>query len=216
MSDLREVYFPKNPPYGTTHLEHGRVWEYVEPGMWKSAGSVGGGDDDDGDVAVSADWVVITASGFKCEANTKYLDMIVGTGAVSLPSLALEDKGKFVEIADGQGHWGDKPLTVTLNGMLNGESPKTLVLDHTEVVVTFVWSGTDWSVFMTQTSDTFGDAPSDGKTYGRKDGQWVEVQSGGGTGGSVDWVDVLNKPEPIKNLAAENATKVSLVSGGSY
>jgi len=214
---LREVQFPQKPAFGTTHLDHGRVWEYVEPGMWKSVGSVGDGDGDD-DVAVSADWVVITSSGFKCEANTKYLDMILGSGAVSLPALGLEDEGKFVEIADGHGHWGDKPMTVTLNGMLNGESPKTLVLDHTEVVVTFVWSGTDWSVFMTQTSDAFSDAPSDGKTYGRKDGHWVEVQSGGGgsTGGSVEWVDVLNKPQPIKNLSAENATKVSLVSGGSY
>lgn len=208
--NLRDVSFPPSPAYGTVHYEHGRTWEYVEPGMWKSIGGSG-----DGDVALSADWVVITASGFKCEANTKYLDMISGSGAVSLPSLALEDEGKFVQIADGRGHWGAKPLTVTLNGMLNGESPGTLILDRAEVIATFVWSGTDWSVFITQTSDAASDAPSDGLTYGRKDGQWVEVTSGG-TGGVVEWVDVLNKPDPIINLAAENSTKVSLVSGGSY
>jgi len=215
MSDLRAVNFPSNVPYGTTHFEHGRTWEYVEPGMWKSIGGSGSGD---GDVAVSADWFIISASGFKCEANTKYLDRIKGSGAVSLPALGLEDEGKFVEIADGHGHWADDPLTVTLNGMLNGESPKTLILDHTDVIATFVWSGTSWSVFMTQTSDTFGDAPSDGKIYGRKDGQWVEVSAGTGglPGGNVEWVDILNKPEPIKNLAADNTPKVSLVSGGSY
>lgn len=211
--NLREVHFPLNPPYGTSHFEHGRTWEYVEPGMWKSIGGAGDGDDD-GD-AVSADWVVITANGFQCEANTKYLDMISGSGAVSLPSLVLEDEGKFVEIADGKGHWSAQPLTVTLNGDLNGQSPGTLILDRTDVVATFVWSGADWSVFMTQTSDAASDAPSDGKTYGRQDGQWVEVTSGG-TGGVVEWADVLNKPEPITNLSAENSTKVSLVSGGNY
>ena len=207
--NLRDVQFPQSPAFGATHFEHGRTWEYVEPGMWKSIGGTGGGGGD----AVSADWFVITANGFQCEANTKYLDMISGSGAVSLPSLVLEDEGKFVEIADGKGHWGAQPLTVTLNGMLNGESPKTLVLDRTEVIATFVWSGTDWSVFITQTSDAASDAPSDGKTYGRQDGQWVEVVSGGG---SVEWVEILNKPEPITNLSAENSTKVSLVSGGSY
>ena len=38
--------FPTFPPgqgYGTTHFEHGRTWEYVEPGMWKSIGGSGGG-----------------------------------------------------------------------------------------------------------------------------------------------------------------------------
>jgi len=215
MSNLREVQFPLSPPYGTTHFELGRTWEYVEPGMWRSIGGSGSGD---GDVAVSADWFIISASGFKCEANTKYLDRIKGSGAVSLPALGLEDEGKFVEIADGHGHWADDPLTVTLNGMLNGESPKTLILDHTDVIATFVWSGTSWSVFMTQTSDTFGDAPSDGKIYGRKDGQWVEVSAGTGglPGGNVEWVDILNKPEPIINLSGETPAKVSLVSGGSY
>ena len=34
--DLRTLSFPTDPPYGTTHSELGRTWEYVEPGIWKS------------------------------------------------------------------------------------------------------------------------------------------------------------------------------------
>jgi hypothetical protein len=37
----RVVNFPSNVPYGTTHFEHGRTWEYVAPGMWKSTGADG-------------------------------------------------------------------------------------------------------------------------------------------------------------------------------
>ena len=36
MSKQRATSFPTNPPFGTTHFELGRTWEYVEPGMWKS------------------------------------------------------------------------------------------------------------------------------------------------------------------------------------
>ena len=78
----RAVNFPQNVPYGTTHFEKGRTWEYVEPGMWKSVGGSGGG--------------------------------------------------------------------------------------------------------------------------------------GGGGGGDVYWDDILGKPQPIKDLAGENTSKVSIVSGGSY
>ena len=43
MSKERAVSFPQNVPFGTTHFEKGRTWEYVEPGMWKSIGGSGGG-----------------------------------------------------------------------------------------------------------------------------------------------------------------------------
>ena len=109
MSKTKAVNFPQGVPYGTTHFEHGRTFEYVEPGMWKSIGGSGSG-------------------------------------------------GGGVE-----------------------------------------------------------EAPLDGLIYARKDGQWVEITQGGGSGGGpVEWADVLNKPQPIKDLAAENAPKVSIVSGGSY
>ena len=39
----RTINFPIGVPYGTTHFEHGRTFEYVEPGMWKSIGGSGGG-----------------------------------------------------------------------------------------------------------------------------------------------------------------------------
>lgn len=60
------------------------------------------------------------------------------------------------------------------------------------------------------------EAPEDGLVYGRKDASWVQIASSGGGGGAVEWIDVLNKPEPIKDLAAENASKKSLISGGRY
>jgi hypothetical protein len=36
------------------------------------------------------------------------------------------------------------------------------------------------------------------------------------SGGSVDWVYIDNKPAEIKNLAKENAERVSMISGGNY
>ena len=56
-----EVNFLNNVPYGTTHFEKGRTWEYVEPGMWKSIGGSGSGGDgleeapDDGQIYASQD-----------------------------------------------------------------------------------------------------------------------------------------------------------------
>lgn len=44
----RIVQFPQNVPFGTTHYEHGRTWEYVNPGMWKSVGGSGGGGNNGG------------------------------------------------------------------------------------------------------------------------------------------------------------------------
>ena len=46
----RAVNFPQGVPYGTTHFEKGRTWEYVEPGMWKSIGGSGGGGGGGGDI----------------------------------------------------------------------------------------------------------------------------------------------------------------------
>ena len=40
MSDLRTINFPIGVPYGTTHFELGRTFEYVEPGIWKSIGAL--------------------------------------------------------------------------------------------------------------------------------------------------------------------------------
>ena len=38
----RIVNFPQGVPYGTEHYEHGRTWEFVAPGMWKSIAGEGG------------------------------------------------------------------------------------------------------------------------------------------------------------------------------
>ena len=146
---LRNVLFPADPPFGTTHFEQGRTREYVEPGMWKSIGGTGG---------VGA-----------------------GAGMVISPTEPAEDD--------------------RVTGMQWLQSTTGLV---------FIWDEDKWIEFP-HGFNGLGEAPEDGLVYGRQDGQWVEV-----SGGTVEWVDILNKPEPITDLSAENATKVSLVSGGSY
>ena len=59
------------------------------------------------------------------------------------------------------------------------------------------------------------EAPEDGKVYGRKDKGWEEITSSSTTP-NVEWANILNTPEPVKDLAAENITTTSMVSGGSY
>jgi hypothetical protein len=211
----RIVNFPPSPPFGTTHFEHGRTFEYVEPGMWKSVGG-SGGDGEGGGEGGFLTWQKVVVSGFQCEANNQYLDVIsTASPTVSLPQLTNADEGAFVEIADGRAGWATEPLTVALNGPLQGDGATTVVLDFDRVICTFVWSGAEWTIYTTASNRGIEDAPEDGFTYGRQDGQWVQVSGGGGgTGGSVEWGDVLNKPAPIVNLAGE--TKASFVQGGNY
>jgi len=146
---LREVQFPLSPDYGTTHFEHGRTWEYVEPGMWKSIGGSG-------------------SAG-------------AGAGMVISPTEP------------------DDPVT----GMQWLDSTTGLV---------FIWDEDKWIEFP-HGFNGLGEAPEDGFIYGRQDGEWVEVSV---SGGSVDWIDIENKPIEIKNLAKENAGKTSMISGGNY
>ena len=47
-------------------------------------------------------------------------------------------------------------------------------------------------------------------------GMWKSVAGAGGGVGDVYWDDILDKPIQIKNLASENAEKVSMISGGNY
>ena len=44
----------------------------------------------------------------------------------------------------------------------------------------------------------------------------ANINAGGGTATDVEWSNVLNKPEPIKDLAAENNSTESLITGGRY
>jgi hypothetical protein len=84
-------------------------------------------------------------------------------------------------------------------------------LDSTTGLV-FIWDDDKWIEFP-HGFNGLEEAPEDSLIYGRQDGQWVEVSV---SGGSVDWIDIENKPVEIKNLAKENAGKVSMISGGNY
>lgn len=53
------------------------------------------------------------------------------------------------------------------------------------------------------------DAPSDGKTYGRKNGTWTEVTGGGG-GGTSDYDALDNKPQINGNILTGNKTGTQL------
>ena len=44
----------------------------------------------------------------------------------------------------------------------------------------------------------------------------INAGGGGGTATDVEWSNVLNKPQPIKDLAAENVSTQSLITGGRY
>ena len=120
----RVVNFPSNPPYGTTHYEHGRTWEFVEPGMWRS---VSGG------IEIEWDDISNKPDEYPPEAHNHQQSDVDG----------LEERLDQIEQSIGNG-------------------------------------------------------------------------GGSGGGGDVYWDDVLDKPVQIKNLAAENAGKVSMISGGSY
>jgi hypothetical protein len=244
----RVVNFPQNVPYGTTHFEKGRTWEYVEPGMWKSIGGSGGGGGGGGGIEEAPSdglvygrqneqWVEVVSeeyeppsfellrtTGKTLEIKKTYLVNIpTANPYVNLPKLSALDEGAFLVISDGVDGWSSvsSALTVNLNGPLQGQNVGQLSLDLANTQITFVWDGASWWVFSTMTNtagiEFLTDAPEDGNIYARQDGNWVQVTSGGGSGGGpVEWDDVLNKPQPIKDLAAENAPKVSIVSGGSY
>lgn len=51
------------------------------------------------------------------------------------------------------------------------------------------------------------EAPADGRTYGRKDGGWAEVETGGGT---TDYTDLTNKPKINGHTLTGNQTAANL------
>jgi len=120
---------------------------------------------DDGDavnkqyVDMSMDWERISSTGFNCVVDQQYIIEIIGSNPyVNLPSLGVNDIGKFVVLADGSGVW-DLPgrhLTLNLNGPLQGQSVGQLVLDIPNVIVTMLWDGYSWIVFSTMASTGIG------------------------------------------------------------
>jgi hypothetical protein len=81
MKESKAVNFPQNVPFGTTHYELGRTWEFVSPGMWRSIGGSGGG-------------------GGGGTAGDVYWDDILGK-PVQIKNLAAENSGKVSMISGG-------------------------------------------------------------------------------------------------------------------
>ncbi len=139
----RAVNFPGGVDYGTTHYEHGRTWEFVEPGMWRS---VSGG------IEIEWDDIDGKPTEFPPSAHQQGWDTITGKPSEYPPEAHGHQQGEIDGLEDR--------------------------LDQIE--------------------------------------QSIGNGGGSGGGGDVYWDDVLDKPVQIKNLAAENAGKVSMISGGSY
>lgn len=56
-----------------------------------------------------------------------------------------------------------------------------------------------------------------GRVWIWDDDKWLEFPANCPDSASeVEWSDVINKPQPILNLAGENQPKMSIVSGGNY
>jgi hypothetical protein len=267
MSKERAVNFPQNVPFGTTHYEKGRTWEYSYPGMWKSIGGSGGGGLPGGGEGVeeapldgavygrqNATWVEVVAdeyeppsyevlrtSGEMLKVKTAYIvNISTNNPYVNLPVLGADDEGQYIVVSDGGDGWSvsGSHLTVNLNGPLQNENVGQLVLDLDATQITFVWDGTSWWVFSTMsntpadsvgtvtTADVLLTNPQRATFTTQEDAnQWFHDEivdlntSGGGGGGTatnVEWDDILNKPQPIKDLAAENTPKQSFVAGGRY
>ena len=95
-------------------------------------------------------FTVVDTTNFVCSPNKNYVftGVSVNNPTINLPVLTGTDLGEYVTIADGDGVWGDtgKHLTVNLNGTLYGQAIGQLTLDISNVTVTFIWNGNDWSV----------------------------------------------------------------------
>ena len=123
---------------------------------------------DDYDVATklyvdaSMDWERISSTGFNAVKDQQYIVEVMGSNPyINLPSMNVNEIGKFVVLADGSGVW-DLPgrhLTVNLNGPLQGQDVGQLVLDIPNVIVTFLWSGHDWNVYCTMASTGHNSSP---------------------------------------------------------
>ena len=84
--ESRAVSFPSGASYGDIHSEHGRSWEYTEPGIWRSLGTGDGGGGSYDDTQIKAD------------LSTETQARIDGDAALDLRIDALEDG-----ITDGGG-----------------------------------------------------------------------------------------------------------------
>ena len=158
--------FPPGQGYGATHFEHGRTWEYVEPGMWKSkGGSGGGGGGPDGDI--TWDDVLNKPSEFPPEAHTHDQYALAD-------DVEAEIKRVDSEILTLDGEIGAEASTRKANDDALG-----LRIDAIEDSV----AG----------DGGFIDAPDDGKLYGRQSEAWAEVVIP--DGGASSWDEISDKPD---------------------
>lgn len=84
---------------------------------------------------------------------------------------------------------------------------QTLTSTHTSEITTI---NTAITSIQADLLTKISDAPSDGKTYGRKNGTWTEVTGGGGGGGTSDYDALDNKPQINGNILTGNKTGAQL------
>ena len=245
MAKERAVSFPQSPKVGQTHFEKGRTWEWVLPGMWKSVGGSGGGSGGGGgnwEIITTTGFSCEYNHAYLVNIPTRnpYVNLPYLTKENEGSYVILSDGG------DGWSNASDAltvnlngPLQEQAVNQLALDLANVTVTFVWSGTSWWVYS----SMSNTGVDEHITDAPEDGKIYCRQDGTWVLLppeedptvpdhvkgitqadidrwnaggSGGGGTATSIDWDNVFNKPQPIKDLAAENTSKVSILSGGNY
>ena len=160
--------FPPGEGYGTTHLEHGRSWRYVEPGIWKSVGGSGGSGPGG---EVTWDDVAGKPAEFPPEAHTHEQADIDG----------LENRLDAIEdsITDG-GSFIDAPSNDKLYGRKN---------ELWEEVVIPEPGASSWN----DLTDKPADFPPSDHTHEIADVNGLQ-DALNDAGGAPAWDDVTNKP----------------------
>ena len=179
--------FPTDPPYGTTHFEHGRTWEYVEPGMWKSI--AGGGIAGEGE---NPEWDDIEnkPSEFPPESHTHGQGEVDGL-EVRLDQIeqSITDGGGFVDApSDNKIYgrknelWAEVVIPDTSWDSITGKPTEFPPEAHDQGWDTITGKPADYppsahnhdGVYQ-PVGNYIEDADSDGKQYARQDASWTEI-----------------------------------------
>ncbi len=200
---VRAVNFPSNVPYGTTHFEHGRTWEYVSPGMWKSVVSSGS------DIDIHWDDIDGKPSEYPPEPHSQGWDTITGTPSEYPPESHEHQISDVDGLQDALNNAGGTPSWNDITGKPSEFPPEAHTQDwstitntpseyppedhtHSQGEVDGLELRLDAIEGSISSGGGFVDAPNDGKLYGRQSEAWEEVVIPDAA--DPDWSDIQNKP----------------------